>query len=78
MIMNGCCSAPGALTFQCNICGADCEFQLDHLGRETLSCPGCKSTPRVRAINDILARHVIWRSVPLPQFPLICDSVGSA
>jgi SAM-dependent methyltransferase len=59
----------GMLTFQCNICGADCEFQFDHLGRETLSCPGCKSTPRVRAIIDILARHVIGRSVPLPQFP---------
>ena len=62
-------AAPGILTFQCNVCGADCQFPLDQLGRETESCAGCQSTPRVRAIVDILARHLIGRSVPLPQFP---------
>ncbi|MEO5717085.1 MAG: methyltransferase domain-containing protein [Chthoniobacterales bacterium] len=62
-------AAPRILEFQCNICGANCQFPFDQLGRETDSCKMCHSTPRVRAIVDILARHLIGRSIPLPQFP---------
>ncbi len=67
---------PGTLTFQCNICGDDCQFQLDQLGRETASCAGCKSTPRSRAIVDILARELTGQSLPIPQFPVRCSTRG--
>lgn len=60
---------PGTLAFQCNICGADCQFPLDNLSRETPSCPSCHSSPRTRAIVDIIARKLIGHSLPLPQFP---------
>lgn len=61
--------APEILVFQCNVCGATCQFPLEKLDRETDSCARCRSTPRIRAIVDILARHLIGRSMPLPQFP---------
>jgi SAM-dependent methyltransferase len=62
-------SEPGILSFQCNICGAYCQFQLDRLERETISCVECRSTPRVRAVVDIFARKLVGQSMPLPQFP---------
>lgn len=58
-----------ALSFRCNICGTDCSFPLSELGRETPSCSTCNSTPRVRAIVDILARNLFGQSIPLPSFP---------
>jgi SAM-dependent methyltransferase len=64
------------LGFQCNICGADCHFPLDHLGRETPSCASCNSSPRSRAIVDIIARKLIGQSLPLPQSPENCSVRG--
>ena len=61
--------APGTLTFQCNVCGGACQWNLDELQRETPSCAACLSSPRVRAIVDILARNFIGESIPLPDFP---------
>jgi SAM-dependent methyltransferase len=61
--------APGTLIFQCNVCGATCQWKLDELQRETASCSTCHSSPRVRAIVDVFARQVIGQSIPLPDFP---------
>ncbi|MEO6872705.1 MAG: methyltransferase domain-containing protein [Chthoniobacterales bacterium] len=60
---------PIVKTFQCNICGAPVDFPLESLGRETPSCPVCRSTPRVRSVVDILARHFFGHSLTLPDFP---------
>ncbi len=56
--------------FQCNLCGADCQFELDRLDRETVSCPSCNSTPRTRAIVHLLGQKLLGQSIPLPQFPI--------
>lgn len=63
-------STTGTIAFQCNICGAPAQFPRASLGREIPSCCTCSSTPRTRFIIDILARHLLGRSVPLPQFPV--------
>ncbi len=62
-------SVKAGVTFQCNICGSQVTFPLESLGRETPSCPVCLSTPRVRAVVDILSRHCFGRSLILPEFP---------
>lgn len=62
-------TASRAWEFQCNVCGVYSQFRLDRLERETDSCAVCHSTPRVRGIVDILARHLVGQSIPLPQFP---------
>ncbi len=60
---------PGMLIFQCNICGAECRFPLGQLGRETSSCARCSSTPRKRAVIEILSRELFGEAKALPDFP---------
>ena len=62
--------APGTLVFECNICGRPSHCQLDELERETPSCPGCNSSPRLRAIVEILAQNLLGQSCALPDFPV--------
>lgn len=69
-------ATPGTLFFQCNLCGNDCDCHLDMLQRETPSCQRCGSSPRLRALVDVLARKLIGTSLPLPDFPIRKDLRG--
>ena len=57
------------LSFQCNICGASCQFPLDELDRETISCGRCQSTPRKRTIIHLLAEELLHQDIALSDFP---------
>src|SRR5215471_4913478 len=57
----------GELTFRCNICGAVGSVLLEQLKRETASCDSCRSSPRTRAIVDILLGELIGRRLTLEE-----------
>lgn len=59
----------GIFRFQCNVCGAECEFQLDQLQRETPSCTRCRSSPRTRALVDVLSRSFTGQNLIISDFP---------
>jgi SAM-dependent methyltransferase len=66
--LNGCLHH-FALAFRCNLCGAVCRCPLAALGRETASCPNCKSSARMRAVIDILSQKLLGESMPLWEIP---------
>jgi len=66
----------GCLTFQCNICGAACEYPMLDLGRETPSCRNCGSTVRMRSIVHLLSMELFGQSLVLPDFPTRLDIRG--
>jgi SAM-dependent methyltransferase len=51
--------ADGRVCFTCNLCGADAAATLAELGRESPSCPGCRSTARQRALALALERRFL-------------------
>jgi SAM-dependent methyltransferase len=59
----------GITRFQCNVCGAECQFPLDQLRRETASCNQCHSSPRIRALVDLLSRQLTGQSRTIAEFP---------
>ena len=60
----------GSATFLCNICESECSTPLESLSRETVSCAGCGSTPRFRAVVSVLAQELFGRQLSLPRFPI--------
>jgi len=60
---------PGMLCFRCNICGENCQTALDRLGREDVSCKGCGSLPRKRAIIRVLSTQLFGKNLLLSDFP---------
>jgi hypothetical protein len=66
----------GALIFQCNVCGAPCRTVLAELQREQASCAVCGSTPRARAIVNMLTSGLFGTSLPLPDCPVAKGIVG--
>ncbi len=40
-------------------------------GRETIDCPGCASTPRLRAIAYLLSMEIFGLPLTLPEFPVL-------
>ena len=60
---------PGTLCFRCNICGEHCQTALDRLGREEVSCKGCGSSPRARAIIRVLSTQLFGKNLLLSDFP---------
>lgn len=60
----------GELSFQCNICGAQCLTRGEELRREQVSCLECNSTPRVRAIVRALSIELFGENLILPDFPV--------
>jgi len=67
---------PGDLIFRCNICGTIGLLQLDRLLRETVSCSGCASTPRARAVIDLLTRELTGQRLSLPDLAPRADIRG--
>jgi len=67
---------PGMLCFQCNICGEHCQTALDRLGREEVSCKGCGSSPRARAIIRVLSTQLFGKNLLLSDFPARPDIRG--
>lgn len=59
----------GSTTFLCNICGSECTTPLESLSRETISCAGCGSTPRFRAVVSVLSHELFGRQLTLSAFP---------
>ena len=59
----------GITRFQCNVCGAECQFPLDQLRRETASCNQCHSSPRIRALVDLPSRQLTGQSRTIAEFP---------
>jgi len=59
----------GTLFFQCNVCGQQCTAELDFLGREVVSCSGCGSNPRIRAVIRALSTELLGKDLILPDFP---------
>jgi SAM-dependent methyltransferase len=55
--------------FTCNICGSPHEGDPSQIDRECLSCPQCKSTPRIRAVIYVLSMALFGRALALPEFP---------
>ena len=67
---------PGTLCFRCNICGESCQTALDRLGREDVSCNGCGSIPRARAVIRTLALELFGTNLLLSDFPARPDIRG--
>jgi len=67
---------PGTLCFRCNICGEHCQTAVERLGREEVSCKGCGSTPRKRAIIRVLSTELFGKSLLLSEFPVRPDIRG--
>jgi len=67
---------PGTLCFRCNICGESCQTALDRLGREDVSCNGCGSLPRKRAIIRVLSTQLFGKNLLLSDFPARPDIRG--
>ncbi len=67
---------PGTLCFRCNICGEYCQTALDRLGREEVSCKGCGSSPRMRAIIRVLSTELFGKNLLLRDFPVHPDMRG--
>ena len=67
---------PGTLCFRCNICGENCQTALDRLGREDVSCKGCGSSPRKRAIIRVLSNQLFGKTLLLSDFPARPDIRG--
>jgi SAM-dependent methyltransferase len=67
---------PGTLCFRCNICGERCQTALDRLGREEVSCKGCGSSPRARAIIRVLSTQLFGKNLLLSDFPARRDIRG--
>ena len=65
------------MDFQCNICSShvrDCP--PDRIDRETVSCPTCHSTVRVRSIVHLLSMALYSRTMALTEFPVDRAIVG--
>ena len=67
---------PGTLSFRCNICGESCQTALDRLGREDVSCKGCGSSARKRAIIRVLSNQLFGKTLLLSDFPARPDICG--
>jgi len=59
---------PGTLCFLCNICGANSLTALHRLSREDVSCNGCGSTPRARAVIRALSLELFGKNLVLGDF----------
>jgi SAM-dependent methyltransferase len=59
---------PGTLCFRCNICGANRLTPLHRLRREDVSCNGCGSTPRARAVIRTLSLELFGENLVLSDF----------
>lgn len=70
-------AAESTLTFTCNICGRGSTVPRSQLTREAVSCNGCGSSVRFRAIVHTLSTALFGRSVPLIDFPVRPDLVGA-
>jgi SAM-dependent methyltransferase len=57
--------------FLCNICGAGCERGPEAPSRESISCPACKSTVRLRSLALLLSREIFEADLTLPEFPKV-------
>lgn len=60
-------STSAVVSFRCNVCGADCRAAPAAISRETISCHGCGSTVRFRAIVHLLTTELFGRSIALPD-----------
>ena len=65
----------GILSYQCNICGQDCETPMVDLDRQVPTCV-CGSTVRNRSIVHLLSVALFGRSLALPDFPFRPDLRG--
>src|SRR5215472_510771 len=59
---------PGTICFLCNICGANSLTALHRLSREDVSCNGCGSTPRARAVIRALSLELFGKNLVLGDF----------
>jgi hypothetical protein len=66
----------GSLIFQCNVCGSPCRTPLAELQRERASCAVCGSTPRARAIINMLSIELFGVSLPIPDLEVHREIVG--
>jgi hypothetical protein len=69
-------SAPGVLSFRCNVCGEPAVARAAELARERPSCERCRSTVRTRAMIHVLSRELFGQSLALPDFPRRPELVG--
>ena len=65
-----------AVEFVCNICGCDALADRDDFERERPSCPGCRSTVRVRAVIHVLSTALFGESLKIDDFPYRPDLNG--
>src|SRR5439155_25856884 len=69
-------SAPGTLSFRCNVCGGASMAKLAELERDKSSCSHCGSTVRARSIVHVLSIELFGQSLALPDFPVRGDLRG--
>jgi len=62
--------------FRCNVCGSPAKCDLFEMGRETSTCPACRSTVRMRSIVHLVSMAVFGKSIALPDFPSRPDIRG--
>jgi len=60
----------------CNVCGCDAFADRDDFERERPSCPGCRSTVRVRAVIQVLSTALFGESLKIDDFPYRPDLNG--
>ncbi len=64
------------VSFVCNVCDAHATVEPERIGRETPSCPHCRSTVRFRAVANAVSVGLFGRTLPLSAFPKRKDIVG--
>ncbi|MFO1323107.1 MAG: methyltransferase domain-containing protein [Burkholderiales bacterium] len=69
--------ASGAsIAYRCNLCGAQNHGTLAELSREALTCSGCVSNVRFRAMAYLVTKEVLGRPLPLPEVPVHKEIAG--
>src|SRR5689334_1855040 len=64
------------VSFRCNICGKPNTVELRTINRETVSCDGCSSTVRFRAIVELLINRLFGEDLRLDEIPVRKDIKG--
>ncbi len=64
------------VSFRCNICSTANTVRLSQINRETVSCAGCSSTVRCRAIVDLLINALFGNDLRLDEVPVRKDIKG--
>src|SRR4051812_444783 len=64
------------VSFRCNICGNRNTTRLETLEREAVSCSGCGSTVRFRAMIDLLLNDLFESNLRLDKIPVRKDIAG--